>query len=606
MAGFGEQPKKRRDTTVHEASKRQGPGRRLVQGALAASVGFFGAGDGAAHATEKQSRPGFVSEKPLTPAMRSKDMSRPLSPRDILKLKSTWTHYGKAVGTTAFFSSVYWRNLPPTDKVLFLEDLFGAQRGLLHFGGKGGGDGGGGIDEVSPIRILMEAYRIDGWLTPIQDSYIPLLRRAALHWYPDILLSDFIQGNRLHILPEEVPAVREAFSNPKASSEAKFKFLEESQFSINPESTKRRLFALLKPAEILVSRNPLRGVDTPNDFISPSTQRSIFKDPALVGSEDVRREDLPGDILGLHLPRTLAEWQVMVARNLYFRGMKVTPENVRHMGEQIKQMRERLEEYPLFGNTVFLAHEEMRADGTPRFGKKPLLDGIRAVSQSFYFISPNVNRDAGDYRVTSQSLAKAAKETIDRIVKTPSSPTAHFTFVADAHGGGEGKGAIYLSDGQVIGESGKDSIRETARTQKLAAEQIAYAFIRRYQDLEKRRVARTRPDVIILASCFSSNIIRSIASILSKANMPLPIMIGQAEYDQYSYSDSNSRFGNTFLGHTILQWPERQGRVPSVGEVVGEDPFQKNSNPVIFIPGPDGKLMQISDAGWFEEERRFG
>ncbi|OGG79761.1 hypothetical protein A3A39_04560 [Candidatus Kaiserbacteria bacterium RIFCSPLOWO2_01_FULL_54_13] len=518
---------------------------------------------------------------------------------DIEKRYSQLVIYHDGKGNTRpdpkwFFLSSYWQYLLPEEKMTFVHKLLSkpsdetAQRKN---------------DDVLQHMLIERNY----WKDESREAYGRIIEEFAKA-DPNKLLRMYVRTGHSANWGEDLAGLKLALTDPRTHPQVRVNFIKLASIeSSGTLAIRDELMKLVPPEELIVTRNKEPAAikyENPFDrnlYRHTFGNANIFDDEALKNIREIRREDLPDDIQKLP-PLETAQWQVMIARNLFFQNKKADQVAVRQEAERIREFREKYAEYPLFNHTTIASHEEIYK-GRPRFGTAEFIEGVKKHASDTLHISPHLNRERGDYRVTRESL-RNAKEKILQSIRTTQAP---FTFFADMHGGGHDNGAIYLSDGQLPntmeekengkGREDKRQPKETERTEKITAEEIAHAFVERYRDPRKLQMALSKPDVVILASCFSSNIVRSVAKILRDARMPIPVLIGMAEYGQVGFSQFYLKEGSDFARNTILQ--AEKNRPPTIGGIIDYTFQQRSSKPVVIVPDNNGNYMQLSDAEWF-------
>lgn len=86
--------------------------------------------------------------------------------------------------------------------------------------------------------------------------------------------------------------------------------------------------------------------------------------------------------------RELVGTKIMIARNLYFRGLSPTAESVREEYERIQRLRNRYAEMEVFRerNVVFAASDDLTKDGDHMFGRPPEVRWIGRKAESMVFL----------------------------------------------------------------------------------------------------------------------------------------------------------------------------------------------------------------------------
>lgn len=308
-----------------------------------------------------------------------------------------------------------------------------------------------------------------------------------------------------------------------------------------------------------------------------SREKELLKDPALAFVHQIDSQW----IKELHVPliafQNQNEFLFHIARNLWTNKKEITKENVEKEALAIYKNLTKYADKPIFKdrNIVFLAHNEKDNDGTNRFGKKAILEAIKRQGGKLG------EKDFLRAKNTLKSL-KTKKQAFLNFIENKSGP---ITAVLDAHGG---ENAIYLSNGEI--KNGKIFI--TSNTVKITYKEIAKRLIER-----KKKFENEDDDVLfIFESCYSSTMIRKIYSEVKKLGGSRFIAIGTSEYNQYSYSTTNNKFGSKYFDKAM--------RLNSAGKknpTTFEDLFKTNktrnmsSNLSIFIPSEEGEFRQIAE-----------
>ncbi len=99
-------------------------------------------------------------------------------------------------------------------------------------------------------------------------------------------------------------------------------------------------------------------------------------------------------------------------------------------------------------------------------------------------------------------------------------------------------------------------------------------------------------DIYILPMCFGNNIVNNVITELNNLNLPAPVFLTYAEYNQISFDEPHLalRYGNVFTRELV------QKENATIGDFMDLD-FDRNfnlSNPTVIVPKQDGGTIQIS------------
>jgi hypothetical protein len=303
----------------------------------------------------------------------------------------------------------------------------------------------------------------------------------------------------------------------------------------------------------------------------------MLEDPALENLLLIKDEWLP------QLPRDeLAELKARIARNLNFQRKAVTLQAVHEEQQRIALEREQLASLPLFqGRSVVLigAEETVLWDGkmVDRFLPQAVIDAVRAQAADvtvFKFTTGNI-----------KTLKPQLLDTIARI-KGP------LTILIDGHGlAGKGRaGAITLVKKSPDAPWGEQELTEFDLQDALKKRWDAVTGGRQ-ETAEKIDIAKR--DIIISASCYSSNILRELLA----WGVPTPILIANAEYGQYGMTNYNSPFHSNFLEFGIGLG---SGHPSTLGDVFRNESSKRlHGNITVYCPmlnNSSHSLQQIARA----------
>lgn len=335
-----------------------------------------------------------------------------------------------------------------------------------------------------------------------------------------------------------------------------------------------------------------------HDILGSNQERSfrgLVRDPAWSLFRGMSRDWVPAEDTRGFDDAKLTEHGLMIARNLYFRGVsEVTREAVAEESGRIAEAREKVRDIPLFAgrNVVMIAGNEENFSSSSsdkyRFGTDRTVEAVRQQQGTGGFFE----RFRAIRRVRRFELVRVVKvNALSRIAET----AGPLTILLEGHGTESG---FYLS-GTITTSWGMSD-----EWNRITPEDFARALNRRHQlilrEIEKGDMSAEdqQPVIISYLSCYNSNQARSLYEHLDPG-VPRPIVIGGSEFGQVMYNDSESEYNSYFLEGHILQL-NREGSATvggAVEESLHEDPLYIRSNPSIYIPDPDdpGRPMQIAE-----------
>lgn len=279
-------------------------------------------------------------------------------------------------------------------------------------------------------------------------------------------------------------------------------------------------------------------------------------------------------------PWKVAQYRMILARNLYFQEKEITQDNVKNEYLRVLEAQEEMSSTTIFKdrNVLMSSHNELntwdRFKGEHLFGRDEVQDEIRQQGGELTALRPDQ---------TYESLKHNKEKTLQSIINT--SPP--FTFMFSGHGGPD---AIYFSDGQPKNTPKapvEADIVETENTVKITVQEFAEAYIKRH---EQHGDPKT-PDIIILACCYSHTFIRDFYKILEDANVKPPITLGIAEYNQLGAADITSAYGYKFHKQ-VLDFGSNT--TTTIGTIIENEFKHTTSNPSLYIPTTEGHKMQIA------------
>jgi hypothetical protein len=258
--------------------------------------------------------------------------------------------------------------------------------------------------------------------------------------------------------------------------------------------------------------------------------------------------------------RVLAEYLVMIARNLFAKALPITQENVRAEFLDVLKWRQDYGDTPIFKDrhVILASHLERYEDGKDRFGQRALLDRLRKETGSAgfeHFEAQNNSLDA----------LKKTKAAFLSSIQTAPSP---LTLVFDGHGGPE---FIYLSDGELPDRDANGPLPvETENTIKISVEELQEAFLMRQQkgvDVSK--------DIVLIDGCYSHEFVRAL---LKKCPV---VGVAVSEYGQVAYSSYSAKHGNK-----VFDWMFDPSRRQVLSDFWELTPVSLH-NPSVFISVPN-------------------
>lgn len=264
--------------------------------------------------------------------------------------------------------------------------------------------------------------------------------------------------------------------------------------------------------------------------------------------------------------RKLIKFKVMIARNLYFKGLPITKQNVQNEFKNIREYISAYSSLPLFlnRNVVFVAHnEKIGKKKRNRFGTDATINSIKGQSENFNLIRP---------KDTLPSLKRKKAQMLNLIANSP----PPFTFVFDGHGG---PNALYLSEGKIKNKKPQ----ETQNTIKITYQEFAKALKKR-----RKKYPNESNPIFIFSSCYSHTFLRKVYAAVGrrKSNM---VSLGVSEYNQYGFSDYSSKYGCKFM-ENILDL--ESGYFTTIGTIIKNE-YSGHSNPSLYVPIIKGGIMQI-------------
>jgi hypothetical protein len=326
----------------------------------------------------------------------------------------------------------------------------------------------------------------------------------------------------------------------------------------------------LKQRELFVEKKLSRGevIFFTRRYMS-KLRKLFFKDPAFKLILKIKSEYF---VPKPKNEKMLIQYRVMVCRNLYFKNIPITKNNILKEYQSILALRQEYAKLPLFKdkNVLYIAHNEKITDeyyqhyekhlyNTNLFGKKASIDAIRKQGGKVTLMRAKNNL---------ASLKRKKKAILERVVNTPK-----LTLVFDGHGSKE---ALYLTGGDIV--QGKPS--ETKDTIKITYRELAKAFMQRHIKFPKEK-----PPIIVLWGCYNHTFLRNFYKTLG-SSFTQPIIIGGGEYNMLLHRHEKNKYGNEFF-EKVLQL-SKKGHVTTVGTVMRYEELG-SGNSSVYIPSRKGK-----------------
>lgn len=302
----------------------------------------------------------------------------------------------------------------------------------------------------------------------------------------------------------------------------------------------------------------------------------------------------------------------LIARNLYVQWVEISEMTYEICYEELKNIDFHLwsevKDMPLFEwrNIIFAAHEEdLQADvivehghegDTERFWKQVTIDAIRSQGGS-------LPEEQIFHPEEDQESLRQAKEGTLRAIETIPPP---LTFIFDGHGSENG---LFFSDGEYI-DGNEQQVRLDDDSISISPQELALALKNRFNNWNM-----SQSDIIIIDACSSQSFIRNTYAALSEefsleeayvngeVQRVFPIMIGPSEFDQVSYSNWESEYGDHFLWDVL--WLS-SSEPSSVGTVIDKQFDLEDGNPSVFVPNQDtGDIHQIAENAFWDWGNSF-
>jgi|GEM_PF-4688455 len=419
---------------------------------------------------------------------------------------------------------------------------------------------------------------------------IEILRRAV-RLAPEAAMDAFAYTKER--TPDEYQLVLEAASLlPPAVLEAKTRYLHQD------DRLKMQLPAILQSQRI--REQTLERMLAP--LLQKTTygekhrqQKSLFaQDPALFRNFPEVHEHLrkQSSTPGKDLSYAEMEKALHIARNLYIQGLEPTPVRISREYARLNYTLERFRTIPMFkGRSVHvLAHNETIRDVKGDDGK-PYTNEQYALSErtsgtSVLFGKPGLLSAITKQRPASLSITHAydstpagAKKMFLEKIQTEQNPG---TYIFDGHGGPD---AFYLSSGQ-------DPSKPEQTAVSISVQELADAMETQYKNHNGAPLLPSNRTILIFAACYSNNFVRSLLAELTRRTVPLPVVMGEAEYNQLGFSDLGSKTGARFFDDLF---EKHDGATLGTLIEMNENPDKGDTNIQLYVPSEEEKPMQIAD-----------
>ncbi len=263
---------------------------------------------------------------------------------------------------------------------------------------------------------------------------------------------------------------------------------------------------------------------------------------------------------------------VLVARNLFQKNIEINAKTVEDECKNIAEKREKYGNIPLFykRNICLITHNEQFRNGfsqTPRFGRRKFLDRLKEQQSNdgalaFYHDVAQNN--------TTEELKKARDAALINIQEMP--PPA--TFIFRGHGSPD---ALWLAKKEVLPSGEKIT---TGGNLSISDEDFAEAWAKRSEKFGAEAISK---DIVILASCYNHNFVRSIYDKLKDKKAASFISAGSAEYGQVGYTNFDESLGSDFLKQ-VLRLNSERSTLGDVWDSEEKGDFIGGGNPYVYVP----------------------
>ncbi len=326
------------------------------------------------------------------------------------------------------------------------------------------------------------------------------------------------------------------------------------------------------------------------DFIGSDAYpqyENLGKDPALLYFDIVnhilKKEWIPEEYQE-NKEREI-EFKIFITRNLYLQGVKKEEINEEKIKEEIKNFFEIKKEFgekevfngrniALCANNERWTTKDAYLNNPFRFGKKATRNALEKRGKTFEFFRA---------QNTPASMIATKEKMLKKMEETP----PPFTDIFDGHGADS---ISFMGD---ISSCSPYTNEENAQEATIIRTKD---FIKSYKKRCEKfgKELYKNPDIYIFVQCVSSTYLRNIYAELEKEELPLPIIIGASEYQQFGLSNPNSAYGNNFFTHYLnLNDDNKSTTIKNLMENEQNGSIHPH-NAVIYVPTQKNKSYQIS------------
>ena len=337
----------------------------------------------------------------------------------------------------------------------------------------------------------------------------------------------------------------------------------------------------------------------------------FLQDPTLSLVYDVLSDWIPKEDVAVADSFHFAEHRMMIARNLYFQGVRdvdrVTESMVVEASKKILEKRAELQDVsPFEGREVvmFAGNEDwsryaMTSDPY-RFGSDAAIEEVErqgALSVNRFRADKDINRVAEQLSMmqafsgtSDLNVLEWLRDSVEPIKEDGldyiSGTIGKLTVMIEGHGSKDGN--VHLIGGYFFAEGGGGETWNCITPDDLAdALNKRWRFVQ--QEVKEGNMTEeegNRPVIIIYRSCYSSDQIRLLCERL-KPSVPI-LAIGGSETAQPMFDDFDSPVFSKFL-ELILE-----GNSSTIDRFIKESMQLDRNNLTIYFRGADDDLMQIS------------
>ncbi len=371
---------------------------------------------------------------------------------------------------------------------------------------------------------------------------------------------------------------------------------------------------------------------TPAQLLEQNPDPDIVKfinDPALNRIFDI-------DILRVNSSeRQYRELKLMVARNLFIKGKKVNSKNIKAEYSEVVKFRERYKNISVFANRNVLIVTDNQTVEEYIDGKMQEIynDELKLLQQR----GVGEGSDEMKYLENAQKeLAQIAIELKERFRKRyKRGPLDNVFMTKLAYNAVKRQNCKTVE--KIVSKNDKESLIKTKEQIKLkiinspppftymftghgnlnvlslsssqkinfTVEELADCIVARYDKFPGLRQANPEmQDIFIFLSCYSHNFLRNLYKQIKfkvkHKNFKLPVMFSSSEFGQKSTSSLFDQFGSNILKY-VMNLPS--GRRATLGTIMDRE-YLNSSNPSLFIPTQEKRMMQISSKDVDKSDRK--